>query len=295
MKKTLLITGSTGFIGQNILKFIESKFENQYNIVLLSSSMHDKYKTVLHKNYTFVKNDFENQGIKNIDIIIHIGAFIPKSGSEANDIEKSNANIFNTNYLLNNLPALPSKFIFLSTIDVYGKIESIIDEAYSPNPISMYGWSKLYCEKMIENWATNHQVIFQILRVGHIYGKGEEAYKKVIPVTIQKLKDGESPQIFGTGDEKRSFLHVDNVCYLIMKSIGLQKYEGVINLCSSKSYTIKDIINMLLEISKKDLVIDYIETQNRGIDFVFDTSKMNRLLGCSEIAIKDGLINEYYE
>lgn len=293
MKKTLLITGSTGFIGQNLLKFIESKFENKYNIVLLSSSMHDKYKTVLHKNYSFVKNDFEEQGIKNIDIIIHVGAFTPKSSSEANDIEKSNANIFNTNYLLKNLPALPSKFIFLSTIDVYGKIESIIDEAYFPNPISMYGWSKLYCEKMIENWAAHNQVIFQILRVGHIYGKGEEAYKKVIPVTIQKLKDGKSPQIFGTGDEKRSFLHVDDVCYLIIKSISLEKYEGVINLCSSKSYTIKEIVEMLINISKKDLTIDYVETQNRGIDFVFDTPKMNRLLGCETVLIEDGLKDEY--
>ncbi|MFX4253329.1 NAD-dependent epimerase/dehydratase family protein, partial [Aliarcobacter butzleri] len=120
--------------------------------------------------------------------------FTPKSGIEANDINKSNANIFNTKYLLDNLPNFPEKFIFLSTLDVYGKIETIIDESSFTNPLTMYGWSKLYCEKLLENWSKENNIILQILRIGHIYGKGEKAYKKVIPITIQKLKNGENPQ-----------------------------------------------------------------------------------------------------
>jgi nucleoside-diphosphate-sugar epimerase len=159
----------------------------------------------------------------------------------------------------------------------------------------MYGWSKLYCEKLLENWSKENNIILQILRVGHIYGKGEETYKKVIPVTIEKLKNEMNPQIFGTGYEKRSFLHVDDVSNLIIKSISLEKYEGVINLCSSNSYNIKNIVEMLIEISNKKVQIDYIETENRSIDFEFDTSKMNKLLGVEKINIKDGLSDEYFE
>ncbi|MFY4787733.1 NAD-dependent epimerase/dehydratase family protein [Aliarcobacter butzleri] len=295
MKKVLLLTGTTGFIGQNLLKFIELNYKSDYEIVLLSSYINENYKTVLHKNYTFNKQDFEKNGILKIDLILHIGAFIPKSGIEANDINKSNANIFNTKYLLDNLPNFPEKFIFLSTIDVYGKIETIINESSETNPLTMYGWSKLYCEKLLENWSKENNIILQILRIGHIYGKGEKAYKKVIPVTIEKLKDEKNPQIFGTGNEKRSFLHVDDASNLIMKSIELQKYEGVINLCSSNPYTIKNIVEMLVEISTKEVQIDYIETENRGIDFEFDTSKMNKLLGIEKINIKDGLADEYFE
>lgn len=293
MKQTLLITGITGFIGKNILKFIEAEYKNDYEIILLSSSENTIYKTILHKNYSFTKNDFLAKDIKKIDVVLHIGAFIPKSGIEANDIEQSNSNIFSTKSLLDNLPNTPFRFIFLSTIDVYGKIETTINEDSLTNPLGMYGWSKLYCEKMLENWAMQNNTIIQILRVGHIYGKGEEAYKKVIPVSIQKLKNEESPDIFGTGEEKRSFLHVNDVCNLIMKSISLPKYEGVINLCSSNSHTIKDIVKMLVEISGKDINIKYIKTENRGIDFVFDTSKMNQLLGFEKVDVRDGLQNEY--
>lgn len=295
MKKVLLLTGTTGFIGQNLLKFIELNYKNDYEIVLLSSSVNENYKTILHKNYTFNKKDFEKNGILKIDLILHIGAFTPKSGIEANDINKSNGNIFNTKYLLDNLPNFPEKFIFLSTLDVYGKIGTIINETSETNPLTMYGWSKLYCEKLLENWSKENNIILQILRIGHIYGKGEKAYKKVIPVTIEKLKNEKKPQIFGSGNEKRSFLHVDDVSNLIMKSISLQKYEGVINLCSSNSYTIKNIVEMLIEISNKKVQIDYIETENRGIDFEFDTSKMNKLLGVEKINIKDGLTDEYFE
>ena len=200
--------------------------------MLLSSVENENYKTVLHKNYTFGKSDFAKKEIKNIDIVVHIGAFTPKSGLEANDVEKSNTNINNTKYLIDNLPNTPSKFIFLSTLDVYGQVNGIISEDVTPNPLSLYGWSKLYCEKMLENWSKQNSVILQTLRVGHIYGKGEEAYKKVIPVTIQKLKNNEAPQIFGMGDEIRSFLHVEDVSNMVLKSIELEQYEGVINLCS---------------------------------------------------------------
>lgn len=293
--KTLLISGTTGFIGKNILKFIKANYETRYKIFLLSSRIDTNYETILHNNYTFTKNNFLTKNIDKIDLVLHIGAFTPKSSTEANDIEKSNTNILNTKYLLDNLPNTPSKFIFLSTLDVYGKIETVISESSATNPLTMYGWSKLYCEKMLEVWANENKVILQLLRVGHIYGKGEEAYKKVIPLTIQRLKDGLSPQLYGTGDEKRSFLHVDDMSNLIMKSMELQKFEGVINLCSSNSNTIKEIVEMLIEISKKNIEIDYVKTNNRGIDFEFNTSKMNDLLGFEKVNIIDGLTNEYSE
>ena len=293
--KILLITGSSGFIGQNFLNFINLNYSNKYNIVLLSSSKNTKFITINHKDYKFTKEDFINQNIKRIDIVLHLGAFTPKSSDKSNNLEKSNENIINTKYLMDNLPNIPEKFIFASTLDVYGQIDTKIDESSKAIPLTMYGWSKLYCEKMIENWADKHSVICQVLRFGHIYGKGENAYKKIIPVTIQKLKDGENPQIFGKGTEKRSFLHVDDVCNLIMESINLDKYEGVINLCSSQAHSIKEIIAILLEISNdKNLQIDYVESQNKPIDLTFNTDKMNLLLGYETVDIEKGLREEYY-
>ena len=92
-------------------------------------------------------------------------------------------------------------------------METIINESSFANPLTIYGWSKLYCEKLLENWSKENNII---LRIGHIYGKGE----KVIPVTILRF-----------------LVMKKEVSNLIMKSILLQKYEGVIN-----SYAVKNIV-----------------------------------------------------
>ena len=288
--KNILVSGANGFIGKNLIEYIKSNFRNAYKIIALSSARINGIETVLHKNYSFTKEDFSGL---HIDIVIHLGAFTPKSNNEANDIIKSNSNITNTKYLLDNLPNIPDRFIFASTIDVYGKADGTISENTATQPLTMYGWSKLYCERMIENWVNGKSVILQILRIGHIYGVGEEAYKKLIPVTIKRIKYDKNPQIFGKGEEKRSFLHVKDVCNLIINSINLEKYEEVINLCSSHSHTIKEIVKLLLKISNKELKIEYIESQSIPFDLIFNTIKMNRLLGDETINLEKGLIGEY--
>jgi len=294
MKANLLLTGSTGFIGRYLLETLEESYKDKYNIILLSTEKKYNHLTILHKNYSFTKEDFINENITNIDIVLHAGAFTPKSNHEANNVEKSLSNITHTLHLIKNLPNIPQKFIFLSTLDVYGNVKEVINETTSTLPLTMYGFSKLYCEKMLEKLADNYNFILQILRIGHIYGKGEEAYKKLIPVVINKLKNNENIEIVGTGYEKRSFLHVKDAVKVIIKSIDLEKYVGPINICSNRAYTVQEIIEILINISGKEVNIKHTNTDYRGIDYVFDTSKMNNILGNETIDIYEGLKDEFY-
>ena len=92
-------------------------------------------------------------------------------------ISKCNSNITSTAKLLkSNLPMIKN-FIFFSTIDVYGYDNPITEET-KPFPTSLYGHSKLYCEQMVSAWAAQKKVCHQILRIGHVYGEGEEKYTK---------------------------------------------------------------------------------------------------------------------
>jgi nucleoside-diphosphate-sugar epimerase len=292
--KTILLTGASGFIGQEFLKIVKNKNLKKYKIVLLSSYPNKDFVTILHKNYTFQKKDFLKKKINHLDIIIHLGAFIPKSHCESNNINKSYENIRSTKYLIDNLPNTPEKFIFASTIDVYGKLSKKIQEDSETKPLTMYAWSKLYCENMIENWSKEKKIVYQILRIGHIYGKGEENYKKVIPTTIKRIKNNKNPEIYGTGDDLRSFLHVSDISKLIIKTIELKKSNGVINLCNPKNLSIKKIIHLLIKISKKKQIsIDYLKRKSYRMDYIFNTKKMNTLFKLKLMKIKDGLKNEY--
>jgi nucleoside-diphosphate-sugar epimerase len=188
----ILITGGSGFIGKSLLNhLVDEENVAKQEILLLSSSLHPSYETMIYD-----KESYLIPFLPKIDRVIHLGAFIPKSADEANRFDHSLSNIIFTKNLLNVVSKHVKHFIFISTSDVYETAGKIIDETSDTKPQTMYGWSKLYCEQMVITWCTNNRVPYKILRLGHIYGKGEDAYKKIIPVTIKKILKNEIPVIY---------------------------------------------------------------------------------------------------
>lgn len=288
----ILITGTSGFIGKNLIEFvIKSESVSIHDLVLLSSVKHDQIQTILHQNYSFTKEDFVKFGIHTIHTVIHLGAFTPKNKSTANSIPDNLKNIDNTVHLINNLPSKPSKIIYISTLDVYQLTDEIIDENTRVNPATFYGKCKLFCEDYLREWCAQNESTLHILRLGHIYGAGEEEYEKFIPLTIKKLKSNELPVLYTTGEEKRSYIHIDDCVRLIWKSLDVVNSE-VINIASSRNYSILSIFKMLLEMS--NLTFEKFEIGDvKGSDSLFNCTKMEQLLGKEEIDFFDGLKSEY--
>ena len=135
---TVLLTGSTGFIGSSLITYLEENSPKSLNdILVLSSVQHPKLKTILYDVNSFILSE-----IIDVTSVIHLGAFIPKNNIEVNDIERCTSNITFTKNLLNTLPTTIDKFIFISTTDVYKKI-NLINEDSIVEPAGLYGWSKL--------------------------------------------------------------------------------------------------------------------------------------------------------
>ena len=288
---SILLTGVNGFIGKHLMKYLEDHYpQSLKKILLVGNKPNPKYETILTKNYHFTSNDLQN---KNVDYVIHLGAFTPKQSSEANLINKTTSNITTTLSLLENLPKSVKKFIFISTIDVYGITNTVIKETLVPNPISLYGLSKLYCERMVEEWGKRNNVLVQILRIGHVYGAGEEKYKKIIPVTLNNVFNNIRPQIFSDGSELRSFINVSDCVRLIFKSLELNNYEGPINITSSKSITISELVNIIIGHSNKAITPKYLNKTENIRNLKFDNSKMVKYLGNETISIENGLLEEY--
>ncbi|MDB5197688.1 MAG: NAD-dependent epimerase/dehydratase [Flaviaesturariibacter sp.] len=291
--KTILLTGASGFIGGNLLQSLKNHpIYGKYKIVLLGSAPVPGHTTLLHKNYTFSKADFADKGISEVDIVFHLGAFAPKEVNNANNIEAANSNITSLTHLLENLPNVPSRFIFASTVDVYKQSETALTEDNITEPWSLYGWSKLYGEKVLEAWASQRDTVIQVMRIGHIYGRGEEKYNKIIPLSIRKLLHNEKIVIFSNGAELRSLLHVTDCARAIIAAAELSKYEGPINVASSQAISIKEIATTISSIMKAK---DMVEIQGKPIEvrnMVFNNSKMYRLLAKEEVVFADGIKDE---
>jgi nucleoside-diphosphate-sugar epimerase len=288
----ILVTGVNGFIGKHLLEKLISLYGSE-NVLALTSKPISNCNYLIHDNYLFDENFFIINGYNNITTIIHAGAFTPKNQSESNNIKPSNSNIYNTQRLINsNLPKL-EKIIFLSTLDVYRITDEVLSEDSVVNPISLYGFSKLYCEKMLENYCQEKKLQIQILRIGHVFGPGEEQYQKIIPNTIKNILNNKNLTIFGDGTDIRSFIYIDDVINAIINSIKIEENLGVVNVVSGNSITIKELVNKIISISGKSIEINYLDTGNGKRNLKFNNSKLKNHLLDRETDIEHGLLSEF--
>lgn len=282
----ILITGGTGFVGQALLKCIES--ENSCNeISLLSSKVNDSYTTYTH---TQEEGNYQLDLPDDFDVLLHIGAWTPKSTKEAQNYEKGFENVQFTKALIQSLSSL-KRIVFISTLDVYAPATSAISEESLVKPISIYGYSKLYCEEMVKAWAEQNDVQCCILRLGHIYGVGEAAYKKLIPMLIQQAIKNETINIFSAGNELRSFLNIDD-CASVIWQAAVGQMQGLYNVVSGHAVSVKDIAYMIKQQTKSE---SEIVIQNRPIetrDMVFDNSLLKEAFVIQEKPLDLGLKEE---
>lgn len=287
----ILMTGTSGFIGSQLLKVVINVYGKE-NVIALSSKVMNACQTIVYQsinNFQLTKSDI--QLLASVELLIHAGAFTPKYAKDANTVDACNGNIFYTDQLLSmDMPKL-KKIIFLSTIDVYADAD-FINELTPTMPASLYGQSKLYCEKMIEFFSKDKAISAQILRIGHVYGPGEEKYSKIIPNTIKKIKANQAVELWGDGSELRSFIYIDDVISAILKSVKLGDV-GVINIVGGKTISIEELIELLISISGKPVEIKKITFNGVKRNLIFNNEKMTKNLLKSETELSKGLEIEF--
>lgn len=286
----ILLTGASGFIGSHILIKLIKKFGKESVVVLTSQEIPNVNCVVYnsHKDFNLRKDHFNN-----ITHIIHAGAFTPKDSKSANDLEACFSNIEFMKELLSFKLTNLTKFINLSTLDVYASTKEILSEESMINPISLYGSSKLYCEEMVKAFSCEKMIDYLNLRIGHVYGPGEEKYKKVLPISIQKILEDKPLEIFGEGDELRSFIFINDVVESIINSLQVSAVNININIVSGVSVSIKELLSKLIEISGKSLNIEQKESNHEKRNLVFNNDLLLNTLLKSETNLMNGLKIEY--
>lgn len=288
----ILLTGASGFIGSHILINLINTFGKDSIIALTSKEIPNVncmiYKS--RKDFDLNFHDFDD-----VSHIIHAGSFIPKDSVSANDLELCVGNIQYLKELLAfNLKSL-KKIINLSTVDVYALSTEIISEESKIKPVSLYGSSKLYCEEMIKAFSFKKNIDYVNLRLGHVYGPGEEKYKKVLPISIQKILEGKPVDIFGNGDDLRSFIFINDVVESVVNALSKDVlFKNIdINVVSGIAISIKDVLKKLIEISGEMVEIVQKETVHSKRDLVFNNELLLNTLLSKETDLMSGLKIEY--
>jgi UDP-glucose 4-epimerase len=287
----MIITGASGFIGSCLLDAGRAIYGQN---VTSFSSQPIKGSQIIYKDASsFGLNAAELALVEGAEVLIHAGAFIPKSGVDANQVAGCNGNILFTEKLL----ALPwanlKKIVFLSTVDVYANVDGPISEATPTAPSTLYGLSKLYCERLVALYADNRGLANQMLRIGHVYGPGEEKYAKVLPRAIQSIVSGNDVELWGEGNELRSFIYIKDVVNAIFNAVELKEQPGIINVVSGNAITIRELLLKLINIGGRNTSIVRKEFFGNTRDLVFDNTKIKNYLLPKEIDFTIGLEAEF--
>ncbi len=247
MKKKILITGVTGFVGKNLLHYFRDTIHYEITGVSRKKSKLKGLNSLL--DYGISYKDLFNQN-KSYDCVIHLaGQVIKISENQSSDKLYREANFELTKkiykHFLNNDDS--KKFIFLSSIHVLTEVpDCVIDEDYVPEPFTPYGRSKFEAEQYIE--STNHTgKNIYILRPTMIHGPGNKGNLKSL---YDYLNSG-LPYLFGAANNKRSFLSIENLCFVIKEIIDNDIESGLYHIADDEPTETLELIDKISAISGK--------------------------------------------
>lgn len=287
----LLITGASGFIGSRLINAACAALGSE-NVIAFSSRAGYACPSIVYNGPDFNLSMADYALLATVEVLIHVGAFTPKNLLQANAIEECNGNIRFTEKLLALSFKNLKKILYISTLDVY-EPAALTTETTPTLPVSLYGWSKLYCERMTAIFSTNHHLGCQILRVGHVYGPGEEKYEKFLPKAINNILLGDAVELWGDGSEVRSLIYIDDVVTAILQAVKLVKDVGPINVVGGVPVSIRALLDQLIAVSGKPVSIAARESSGTKRSYIFDNTKLRQYLLPVETDLTTGLQAEY--
>lgn len=302
-----LVTGGAGFIGSRIAELLIE--EGNYVRVLdnLSSGDIKNLDSIInHPNFNFIKGDVRDYNVaveagSNMDYIIHEAALVSVPKSIELPVENNSINV---NGFVNILESARinkvKRVVYASSSAVYGDNEDILKvESRIGNSISPYALSKYMDELYASLYARVYNLETVGLRYFNVYGPKQDpssVYSGVISIFMKKLIENSDLTIFGDGSVVRDFVYVDDVAKAnILAATKEINGFAVYNIGTSIPTTIGELAKTLIQIAKKNVDINYLES--RKGDILYSCANIDKAkveLGFNpSVNIKDGLEEIY--
>lgn len=255
----------------------KSLVKKKYKLVLLCKKKKGKkipYKNLRYKYCDIRKlNNLKKTLDEKYDCVINFSGNIN---------HRNKKEVYETHFqgLKNILKVIENKniklFIQAGSCLEYGKKNSPQKESNNCQPISFYGKAKYYASKHI--FKKKHNFKFVILRMYQIYGPNQKM-DRLIPITINSCLKGKKFDCTD-GKQKRDFLFIDDLTYLIEKIIKKKNIiSGIYNIGAGQPITVKKVINQIRLIIKKGKpVFGGIKMRNDEIKVLYpNTSKVRKI------------------
>jgi UDP-glucose 4-epimerase len=297
--ESCLILGGNGFIGSHLterlinLGYTVRVFDNFKNGMANLETIKNKIEVV---DGDFLNEDEVYGALKNIDYVFHyISTTIPATAKN-NPVYDIESNVIGSVKLFQSaIKANIKKIIYSSSGGtIYGEpINLPIREIDNTNPIDPYGISKLTIEKYLYYFNYNYGLDYTIFRYSNPYGERQNPNGKqgVIPIFLNKIKQGEQPLIYGDGSMIRDYIHIEDAIDATMAVLESKTHEKIFNVGSGEGRSINELLATISRVLGKKITPDYIKHNGTYIQkVILDISKIQSQTGWKPIiSLEEGI------
>ena len=270
--KTALVLGAGGFIGGHMVKRLKSE---GYWVRGVDKKLHEHEYSHAHD---FQLADLTLQSdVRRVIDDIHFDE-VYQLAADMGGAGYINTNLYDADVMHNsatiNLNVLHrckemniKKVFFSSSACVYNEeLQSTNvnpdcreSSAYPAHPDSEYGWEKLFSERLFHAYNRQHGMQNKVARFHNIFGPygtwdgGKEKFPAAVCRKIAKANDGDEIEIWGDGEQTRSFLYIDDCIEGVRRLMDSETFHGPVNIGADQMISINDTVDLVASIAGKTI------------------------------------------
>jgi UDP-glucose 4-epimerase len=297
MKKSL-VTGGAGFIGSHVADHL---IKMKHRVVVLDD-LSGGYSENVPREAEFVKGSILDTGLINalfkqhrFNYVYHLAAYAAEGLSHFIKRFNYNNNLIGSVNLINaSVNYEVERFVFTSSIAVYGAGQTPMTEDMIPVPEDSYGIAKLAVERELRVTHEMFGLDYVIFRPHNVYGSRQniaDRYRNVVGIFMNQILKGEPMTIFGDGEQQRAFSDIDDVAPIIAAAAENPSARNqIFNVGADTPFTVNTLAQVIAEAMNAPCNKKHLPARNEVKLAFSDHSKCRSVFGDRPlITLKEGV------
>jgi UDP-glucose 4-epimerase len=290
----ILVTGCAGLIGSNFCTWLEDRAEI-IGVDDLSGGV------AVPPNVTFVRANLTDPDDQHrvaahfpVDYVFHFAAYAAEGLSPFIRQYNYKNNLVSTSFLVSeSIRHKVKRFVFTSSMAVYGASPPPFDESTSPAPVDPYGIAKYACELDLKVAHEQHGLSYCILRPHNVYGPGQniwDPYRNVLGIWMFQALHGKPMTVYGDGTQTRAFSYVDDMLPCLWRAAtDPRAHCETINIGGAKETALNEATQILARVTGHTDVV-HLEGRHEVKNAWCTVQKSIDILGYVEsVGLEEGL------
>jgi UDP-glucose 4-epimerase len=256
------VTGGAGFIGSHL---VDALLERGATVRVLDNFSTGRRENIAHNldRIELIEGDVRDasvcaRAVADVDVVFHQAALPSVARSVEAPVPTDEVNTGGTVRLLDAARrAGVQRFVFAASSSAYGETEVLPKvETMTPQPLSPYAVSKVAAEHYVQVFARLYGMKTCALRYFNVFGPRQDPnsdYAAVVPKFCSALLRGQSPTIFGDGEQTRDFTFIENVVEANLLAATRHVSGQVVNIACGERISLLELVAILNELNGSNL------------------------------------------